>query len=67
MTVEEDLALASAVIGGIRELFSLYEAAKGGTVSAADALQSAQLFTDRIAANKAAAMKALDEKFPKEG
>lgn len=65
MTVEEDLAIASAVVSGIKELLALYEAAKTGSVSASDALTAAQLFTDRIAANKAAAMKALDEKFPK--
>ena len=63
MTAEDNLAVASAIIGGIKELLSLYEAANGGTVSASDALNAAQLFTDRIAANKAAAMKALDEKF----
>ena len=65
MDAQNDIAVATAILAGIKELIELYEAHSSGKVSAADALQAAQLFTDRIAANRAAAMKALDEKFSK--
>lgn len=65
MTAADDLAVATAILGGIKELLALYESHAAGKVSSADVLQAAQLFTDRIAANRKAAEAALDEKFPK--
>lgn len=63
MSPEEDIALASAILAGVKELMALHESAKAGKVSPQAALDAAQLFTDRIAANRAAAEKALDAKF----
>jgi hypothetical protein len=65
VTIEEELALAGAVVEGIKELVALHEAAKAGKVSPSDALTAAQLFTSRIAANRKAAQDALDAKFAK--
>lgn len=65
MSAEDDLALATAILGGLKELLALYESAKAGRVSASDALTAAQLFTSRIEANRKAAQDALDAKFPK--
>jgi hypothetical protein len=64
VTAEEDIALASAIVAGIKELLALRDAAKAGTVTPQAALDAAQLFTDRIAANRKAAEAALDAKFP---
>lgn len=67
MNATDDIAVAEAVLAGVKELLDLYESHKQGVVSAQTVLDAIQPFNDRIAQNKAAALKALDAKFPPSG
>ena len=55
MNAEEIVLLEAAIAEGVKELLALRDAAHAGAITAKDATDAAQLFTDRIAANRKAA------------
>ena len=48
MTTEEELALASLAFAGIKQIYSIVEAAKSGSMSASAALAHVQTMLDGL-------------------
>jgi len=69
MTTEEELALASLALTGIKQIYTAVEAAKSGTMSVSAALAHIQAMLDGLptafAKNDAEADAKVAERFPK--
>lgn len=65
MSVEEDIALATAALTAIEQIVAFVRGAKDGTIDPTAVLNALEAFSTSLTKNNAAADQALDSRFPK--